>query len=58
MTLDEIFAWIAATPGQPHAIGRYQFIPDTLRMLVNRLVIGLSKLAIGIGWQSKQNLSC
>ena len=37
MTLDEIFAWIAATPGQPHAIGRYQFIPDTLRMLVNRL---------------------
>nr|WP_247716985.1 hypothetical protein [Gymnodinialimonas ceratoperidinii] len=31
MTLREIHAWIAATPGQPHAIGRYQFIPPTLR---------------------------
>lgn len=31
MTLGEIHAWIAATPGQPHAIGRYQFIPPTLR---------------------------
>ena len=31
MTLGEIYAWIAATPGQPHAIGRYQFIPSTLR---------------------------
>lgn len=31
MTLGEIYAWIDATPGQPHAIGRYQFIPDTLR---------------------------
>ncbi len=31
MTLGEIYAWITATPGQPHAIGRYQFIPDTLR---------------------------
>lgn len=31
MTLGEIFAWITATPGQPHAIGRYQFIPPTLR---------------------------
>lgn len=31
MTLAEIYAWIAATPGQPHAIGRYQFIPSTLR---------------------------
>lgn len=30
MTLAEIFDWIAATPGQPHAIGRYQFIPPTL----------------------------
>jgi hypothetical protein len=36
MTLAEIFRWIADTPGQPHAIGRYQFIPDTLRMLVRR----------------------
>lgn len=31
MTLGEIYDWIAATPGQPHAIGRYQFIPPTLR---------------------------
>lgn len=31
MTLGEIHAWIAATPNQPHAIGRYQFIPPTLR---------------------------
>ena len=31
MTLGEIQDWIAATPGQPHAIGRYQFIPETLR---------------------------
>jgi muramidase (phage lysozyme) len=37
MTLDEIFAWIAETPGQPHAIGRYQVIPKTLRHLVARL---------------------
>ena len=34
LTLRQIDAWIAATPGQPHAIGRYQFIPDTLRRLV------------------------
>ncbi|WP_373355814.1 hypothetical protein [Pseudoroseicyclus sp. CXY001] len=33
MTLGEIFAWIEATPGQPHAIGRYQFIPATLSRL-------------------------
>ena len=31
MTLGEIYAWIVATPRQPHAIGRYQFIPKTLR---------------------------
>lgn len=37
MTLAEIFAWIDETPGQPHAIGRYQFIPKTLDMLVRRL---------------------
>ncbi len=36
MTLAEIFAWIDATPGQPHAIGRYQFVPDTLRRVVSR----------------------
>lgn len=34
MTLGEVFAWIEATPGQPHAIGRYQFIPSTLARLV------------------------
>ncbi|OCX58215.1 hypothetical protein BFP70_19230 [Thioclava sp. SK-1] len=37
MTIAEIYAWIKATPGQPHAIGRYQFIPATLRRLVNHL---------------------
>jgi len=31
MSLGEIYAWIEATPGQHHAIGRYQFIPSTLR---------------------------
>jgi hypothetical protein len=34
MTIAEIYAWIDATPGQPHAIGRYQFIPPTLRRVV------------------------
>lgn len=34
LTLGEIFDWIATTPRQPHAIGRYQFIPDTLARLV------------------------
>lgn len=34
MTIDEIYTWIAQTPGQPHAIGRYQFIPETLKRLV------------------------
>ncbi|WP_341368649.1 hypothetical protein [Yoonia sp. BS5-3] len=37
MTLAEIFAWIEATPGQPHAIGRYQFIPDTLARVVHQV---------------------
>lgn len=36
MTIGEIYDWIVATPGQPHAIGRYQFIPDTLRRLVSQ----------------------
>lgn len=36
MTLGEIDAWTRATPGQPHAIGRYQFIPATLRSLRKR----------------------
>lgn len=34
MTIREIYDWIDATPGQPHAIGRYQFIPPTLRRVV------------------------
>ncbi|WP_372836699.1 hypothetical protein [Puniceibacterium confluentis] len=37
MTIGEIYQWIAATPGQPHAIGRYQFIPSTLKSLVHEL---------------------
>lgn len=37
MTVGEIYQWIDATPGQPHAIGRYQFIPPTLRRLVRAL---------------------
>jgi len=37
MTIAEIFDWIAATPGQPHAIGRYQFIPDTLARVVRQV---------------------
>ncbi len=40
MTLGEIDAWIRATPGQPHAIGRYQFIPATLRRLVGQAGLG------------------
>lgn len=34
MTISDIYQWIDQTPGQPHAIGRYQFIPATLRRLV------------------------
>ena len=41
MTLGQIFDWIRATPGQPHAIGRYQFSPATLRRLVRQA--GLSE---------------
>lgn len=39
MTIEGIYRWIAETPGQPHAIGRYQFIPTTLKMLVARAAI-------------------
>lgn len=39
MTVSEVFDWIEATPRQPHAIGRYQFIPATLRRLVAGLGI-------------------
>jgi muramidase (phage lysozyme) len=37
MTVQEIYDWIDATPGQPHAIGRYQFIPATLRRLIDQV---------------------
>ena len=37
MTIAQIYQWIDATPGQPHAIGRYQFIPATLRRVVRKL---------------------
>lgn len=37
MTLSEIYDWVDATPGQPHAIGRYQFIPATLKHSAKRL---------------------
>ncbi len=36
MTIGEIYDWIDDTPKQHHAIGRYQFIPDTLRRLVKK----------------------
>lgn len=36
LTIAQIYDWIDDTPGQPHAIGRYQFIPPTLRRLVRR----------------------
>lgn len=39
MTIAQIYDWIDRTPGQHHAIGRYQFIPKTLRRLVTRLKI-------------------
>ena len=34
MSIGEIYTWIRATPNQNHAIGRYQFIPSTLKRLV------------------------
>jgi hypothetical protein len=37
MTLGEVYDWIARTPGQQHAIGRYQFIPATLRRLAKHI---------------------
>ena len=43
MTLTEVFAWIDATPGQPHAIGRYQFVPKTLHRLVAKTGIKTSQ---------------
>jgi len=43
MTLAEIQQWIVDTPGQHHAIGRYQIIPETLQYLVDKS--GVSKAA-------------
>lgn len=43
MTLREIYDWIDATPGQPHAIGRYQMIPPTLRRVVRDLGLDLDE---------------
>lgn len=42
MTIQEIYTWIAQTPGQQHAIGRYQFIPATLKRLVKKRGINRS----------------
>ena len=44
LNLAEIFGWIEATPGQPHAIGRYQFIPSTLDHLVQTEGVSLSSI--------------
>ncbi|MEA5163486.1 hypothetical protein U5903_22165 [Cereibacter johrii] len=44
LTLDQIREWIAATPGQQHAIGRYQIIPATLESLAARAAIPGSTL--------------
>ena len=43
LTIAQIYQWIDQTPGQQHAIGRYQFIPATLKRLVNKQ--GLSENA-------------
>ncbi|NIZ13636.1 glycoside hydrolase family 104 protein [Phaeobacter sp. HF9A] len=43
MTLGEIYGWIEATPGQPHAIGRYQFIPATLKRLASNQQVPLGR---------------
>ncbi|MEP3034969.1 MAG: hypothetical protein ABJO67_11580 [Pseudoruegeria sp.] len=37
MTLREIERWVKATPGQHHAIGRYQIIPPTFASLKRKL---------------------
>ncbi|KUP90644.1 lysozyme family protein [Tritonibacter horizontis] len=43
MTLQQIYAWIKDTPGQPHAIGRYQFIPATLKRLASHQEVPLNR---------------
>lgn len=44
MTIQEIYLWIAQTPGQHHAIGRYQFIPATLKRLVKKRALDTNTL--------------
>jgi hypothetical protein len=41
MTLREIQQWTRDTPGQQHAIGRYQIIPSTLNRLIARTGLAL-----------------
>lgn len=41
MTLREIQQWTRDTPGQQHAIGRYQIIPSTLNRLIARTGLSL-----------------
>ncbi len=36
MTIAQIYQWIEDTPGQPHAIGKYQFVPKTLVRVVEK----------------------
>jgi hypothetical protein len=43
LTLRQIYEWIDQTPGQHHAIGRYQFIPSTLARLVEAEAISLDQ---------------
>ncbi len=43
MTLQQIYTWIKDTPGQPHAIGRYQFIPATLKRLASHQEVPLNR---------------
>ncbi len=44
MTIAEIVAWVHATPGQPHAIGRNQIIPATFNRVVRALGLSGSTL--------------
>lgn len=43
LTIGEIWAWMDATPGQPHAIGRYQLIPPTFKRLVRHLGLSMDQ---------------
>ncbi|TNJ44806.1 hypothetical protein [Phaeobacter sp. B1627] len=43
MTLQQIYTWIKDTPGQSHAIGRYQFIPATLKRLAGHQGVPLNR---------------